>query len=257
RDDFDSDVEPVQPLLGRPLADGEAETPGDQLGLLRSKQLQAGLDLFYQPIERLTLNASAGWDKGEARQRGLEFNENNKQNPSAVAIAELGPWTRAESEWTADFDDRTWFAGVGGTVGIVPGRVTLSANYTLSLSRTDIVYAGYGVTNWDGTPYPPTHQFGFESPPTVRQDSHVADFRLEFPLVRDLAMVAGYTFDYYKLEDWQQDFSAPWYEQVGTEFLLRDTSRSNQWGNRLFNLGRYLAPEYSAHLGYLSLAYRF
>ena len=41
------------------------------------------------------------------------------------------------------------------------------------------------------------------------------------------------------------------------ETLLRDTSRSYQWGNRLFNLGTYLAPGYDAHIGFVGLRYRF
>ena len=255
RDDFDSEVQPVQPLLGLPVADASAATPGDQFGLLRSERQQIGLDLFYAPVERWGLNASVGWDRGESRSRSIEFNENNKQNPSAIATAELGPWTRAGSEWTADFDDRTWYAGAGGSYEI--GRVTVSANYTLSLSKVDLAYSGFGVTNFDGTPFPPTHQFGFESPPPVRHDSHVADLRVDFPLVGRVMVAAGYLYDSYRIRDWQQDFAAPWYEQVGTEFLLRDTSRSHQWGNRLFNLGRFLAPGYTAHLGYLSLTYSF
>ena len=39
--------------------------------------------------------------------------------------------------------------------------------------------------------------------------------------------------------------------------LLRDTSRSFQWGNRLFNLGTYLAPNYDAHIGFVGFRYRF
>ena len=44
---------------------------------------------------------------------------------------------------------------------------------------------------------------------------------------------------------------------AASEFLLRDTSRSHQWGNRLLNLGRYLAPGYTSHLAYASFTYRF
>jgi MtrB/PioB family decaheme-associated outer membrane protein len=257
RDDFDSDVRPVQPLLGKPLADSLAATPGDQLGLLRSTRRQVSVDLVYTPAERLSLNAFAGWDAGDARQRGLEFNENNKQNPSAVATAELGPWTRATSEWTADADDRTRYGGVGATFGIVPGRVSLSANYTVSLSRIDVEYAGFGVTNWDGTPFPPNHQFAFQSAPRVRQEFRVADLRLELTTMRNAVMVVGYTYDAYRLRDWQQDLEGSWVEPVGSEFLLRDSSRSHQWGNRLFNMGRLLAPSYTAHSGYAGVTYRF
>jgi len=45
-------------------------------------------------------------------------------------------------------------------------------------------------------------------------------------------------------------------ETVGSEFLLRDTSRAFQWENRLFKLGTPLAPDYKAHIGRATLALR-
>jgi MtrB/PioB family decaheme-associated outer membrane protein len=257
RDDFDSDVEPVQPLIDRDLPDRLATTPGDQLGVLDDERRQVSVDFFYTPAERLSLNASLGWDAGESKQRGLEFNENNKENPSAVATAVLGPWTRASNEWTADLDDDTRYAGLGGTFEVVP-NVTLSANYTLSLGELDIEYAGFGVTSFDGTLFPPNHEFAFAAnPPTVKHDSHIGDLRLEFPLIHAVMMQVGYTYDYYRIHDWQQNDVEPWVEPVGSELLLRDTSRSNQWGNRLFNMGTLKAPGYTAHIGYASFSYQF
>ena len=75
--------------------------------------------------------------------------------------------------------------------------------------------------------------------------------------MRAATIVAGYSFENYDLEDWQQSATAPWVEVVGADTLIRDSSRSFQWGNRLFNLGTYLAPEYTAHVGFLGLRYRF
>ena len=257
RDDFDADVSPSQPLLDRSLADSAAATPGDQLGLRRSEQRRISVDLVYTPVERLSLNAFGGWDVGKTEQRSLEFNENNKQNPSAVATADLGPWTRPESQWTADTDDRTRYAGVGASLGVIPGRVSLSASYTMAISTVDIAYDGFGLTNFDGTPYPTNNQFAFQTPPTVRNESHVADVRLEVPVLRHVGLMVGYTYDFYKLTDYQQDVETLWFEPVVSELLLRDTSRSHQWGNRLFNLGRFQAPGYRAHLGYATITYRF
>ncbi len=67
----------------------------------------------------------------------------------------------------------------------------------------------------------------------------------------------GYSYERFRLADWQQETTLPWVEPVGSEFLLRDTSRSHQWGNRLFNLGSYFAPSYRAHIGYVAFTYRF
>lgn len=54
-----------------------------------------------------------------------------------------------------------------------------------------------------------------------------------------------------------QGDSFPWVEPVGSEFLLRDTARSQRWGHRLFNLGSFLAPSYDAHIAWLGFTYRF
>jgi hypothetical protein len=255
-DDFDSDVAPAQPLLGTSLVDAEARTPGDQLGWLDDSRLRSGVDVFVQPSPRVGVNAFVNYDKGSSLQRSMEFNENNKQNPSTIATAELGPWTRASSQWTADFDDRTWSLGAGGTFQIVPERLTLVADYTVSLADIDIEYAGFGVTNFDGTPFPPDHQFAFTSPPAIREDLHLVNLRFEIP-IRTLMLILGYTFEDYALDDWQQGSDSPWVEAVGSDTLLRDTSRSHQWGNRLFNLGTFLAPSYTAHIGFAGFSYRF
>lgn len=256
KDDFDSDVLPSQPLLGTGLNDQAAITPGDQLGRLNDTQTRYGLDLFGQPTERVALNAFINYDQGRGLQRSIEFNENNKANPSSIATAELGPWTRASNQWTADSADRTWNGGLGATLQLVPERLTLVADYTLSLASVDITYGGFGVTNFDGTPFPPNHQFAFSSPPAIREDLHVVNLRFEIPL-RAVMLLVGYTYENYFLDDWQQGSTAPWVEPVGAETLLRDTSQSYQWGNRLFNLGTYLAPSYDAHFGTVGFRYRF
>jgi MtrB/PioB family decaheme-associated outer membrane protein len=256
RDDFDSDVTPSQPLLGTGLPEQAAVSPGDQLGKLEDNRLRYGADVFVQLNPRVTVNAFLNYDKGSSLERSLEFNENNKQNPSAVATAELGPWTRASSQWTADIDDRTWSGGLGATFQVVPERVTLAADYTVSLADVEIAYSGYGVTNFNGTPFPPNHQFAFSSPPTVEENLHVINLRCEIP-IKTIVLVAGYSYEQYDLNDWQQGSQAPWVEPVASDTLLRDTSRSYQWGNRLFNFGTYLAPGYHANIGFIGFRYRF
>jgi MtrB/PioB family decaheme-associated outer membrane protein len=257
RDDFESDVQPVQPLLHLAVADREAITPGDQLGLLRSGSRQISADLMYMPGERLALNASMGYDVGTSDTRSIEFNENNKKNPGTVATASLGPWTRRSSQWTADMEDRTRYAGVGGSFDIIPGRVLANANYTVSLSSLDIDYAGFGVVNFDGVPFPDDNQFAFRTPEAVKQKTHTASASLSFPLVRAVAAQLGWQYESYVVRDWQQEPSAPQFEPVFSDLYLRDTSRSHQWGNRLFNMGSYLAPGFTGHVLHGGLSYTF
>lgn len=256
-DDFDSEVTPVQPLADLAVADRLAFTPGDQLGLLRSESRQFSTDLSYAPSDRFGLTLSYGFDLGESNMRSLEYNENNKKNPSAVNTVSLGPWTRASSQWTADFEDLTQYGGFGGTVELVPGKATVNFNYTLSLSDMDIVYGGFGLLEWNGTPLPDNNQFAFRTPPPVTQNTHTANVTVDFPLFGSVDARVGWIFEKYSIKDWQQEAATPWFEPVHSELFLRDTSRSHQWGNRLYNMGSYLAPGFTGHAFHVGLSYTF
>ena len=256
KDDFDSGVSAVQPLLGTGFADAAAYTPGNQLGLLEDSRTRYGIDAFVQPAARVTLNAFVNLDKGDSFMKSIEFNENNKANPGVIGTAALGPWTRASSQWTADTDDKTWSAGIGTSIQVRPDRVLLTADYSASLADIDLTYGGFGVTNFDGTPFPPNHEFAFSTPPQTTEDWRTLNLRLEFTFAR-ATLVARYSYETYDLSDWQQDGTGFWVESVGADTLLRDSSRSHQWGNRLFNLGTTLAPSYDAHIGFLGMQYRF
>jgi len=256
-DDFDSNVKPTQPLAGLSVADKDASTPGIQLGLLKRQQQQFSLDATYTPNDRIGLNASYGSDVGTSFSRGIEFNENNKMNPSAVATTTLGPWTRASSEWTADFNDNSRFLMLGGTADVVPNKLTVNASYTNSQADMDITYAGFGLVDQTGTPLASNHEFGFQSPTTVTQRSQALDLSLQAPLRTHMQVRLGVRFEKFTLDDWQQSAGTPQFETVGTDLLLRDTSRSNQWGNRLLSLGSYLAPSYNGTAVYVGLTYGF
>ncbi|HEY3287167.1 MAG TPA: MtrB/PioB family outer membrane beta-barrel protein [Gemmatimonadaceae bacterium] len=256
-DDFDSDVTSVQPLIGLSVADREARTPGKQLGLLKRSQQQLSFDATYAPNDRLGLNASYGYDLGTSDMRGIEFNENNKMNPSAINTAVLGPWTRESSEWTANFEDRNTYMMLGGTYALVPNRVTVAVNFTSARADMDLAYGGFGATSFDGTPLPATNEYAFQSPTPVQQRTTVTDVSLVAPLFGRIQARLGLRNERYTLDDWQQSAGTPQFETVGSDLLLRDTSRSHQWGNRLPNLGSYLAPAYNGTAVYVGLTYGF
>ncbi|MDQ8154613.1 MAG: MtrB/PioB family outer membrane beta-barrel protein [Gemmatimonadota bacterium] len=257
-DDFDSDVTSIKPLMGLAVADQMAATPGKQLGLLKRTQQQLSLDVTYAPTERLAVSASYGRDVGTSDMRGIEFNENNKMNPSAINTAILGPWTRESSEWTAAFDDRNVFAMFGGTYELVPGKMTLAATVSSSRADMDIVYGGFGLVSFDGTPIASNNEYGFQTPPTVQQRMTVSDLSLVAPLFGRMEGRIGLRNEKFTLDDWQQSTGTLQFETVGgTDLLLRDTSRSHQWGNRLPNLGSYLAPSFAGTSVYVGITYGF
>ena len=266
-DDYASGVKPSQPLAGTTLADAAAFTPGDQLGLLASESNRYALDTSLAVNQQLNLNAFYARETIENTQRGLEFNENNKANPSAATTADLGAWTEARGQWVAKTQDRTNTVGAGIGYQIIPGKLNFVTDYSFSHGKVDIDYSGYGSPS-SGTRTAgvistaerlDTNEFAFRNPTTVTHKQQTLNASLEYQVVKNLVFGLHYLFDNYRISDWMQDSSSPWAESVGSEFLLRDTSSatSNQWGNRLVNMGSYLGPDYDAHLGYVSMTYKF
>jgi MtrB/PioB family decaheme-associated outer membrane protein len=265
KDDYESGVTPVQPILGTGVADENLFTPGDQLGLLESKSNRIGLDASYVPTDRLMLTAFGSRETIENTQRGMEFNENNKLNPTTRVGNDLGGWDERfaeDSQWMAITDDKTNTIGLGVGYEIIPGTLRLATDYSYSHGKVDIAYSGLGsvATGNAGSTLPAsTDQYAFSSPPTVTHKQYNLNATLEYQFMKNLVAGVHYIYDRYKISDWMQEENNPWTESVGSEFLLRDTSSatSNQWGNRLINLGSYLGPSYEAHFGAVTLTYRF
>lgn len=264
-DDFASDVAPVAPLAGTavPLpnpADANALTPGQQLGLLKDKRQNLTLDIQLVPTERWTINAFADREWTVSNQRGMVFNEQFRNEPSEPTIqgpTALGPWTDPGGLYNARIKDATNTVGLGVGREIIPGKLRLLADFSLSLAEADLEYSGFGSDPaalgraWE------TFDFGFNTPRTLKFKQSVVNASLEYNLLQDLILGVHYLYNYYRIEDWAQEPFGPWVERVGSEFFLHDSSRDNRWGNRLVNMGSYLAPSYDANVGYLTMTYRF
>ena len=264
-DDFDSDVTPVAPLAGTtvPLpnpADADALTPGRQLGLLEEKRRNANVDAHYTAVERWNLSLFAEWEEVAADSRGMVFNENQRREPSNSGIqvpTQLGPWTDPNRLYDVRSEDRTTTLGLGMAYDIVPGKLRLSTDYTLSRGKVQLAYRGYGSDpdylgrDWE------TFQFGFNDPETVRHNRHALNASLNYRLTGKLTFGLHYLFDRYRIDDWAQEPAGAWVEEVGSEFYWRDTSLDNRWGNRLVSLGGTLSPSYDAHVGFVAMTHRF
>ncbi|MBI5472309.1 MAG: MtrB/PioB family outer membrane beta-barrel protein [Ignavibacteriae bacterium] len=264
-DDFASDVVPVAPLAGTtvPLptpSDANALTPGQQLGLLRDKRQNVGLNIQFVPAEHWTFIAFFDREWTASDQRGMVFNEGFRNEPSEPTIqgpTALGPWTDPGGIYNSNIKDVTNTVGAGIGYEIIPDKLRLLTDFSLSATTTDLSYTGFGSDPaligraWE------TFDFGFNSPRTVKFNQSVVNASLEYNVLQNLILGLHYLFNHYRIEDWMQEPVGPWVEQVGSEFYLRDTSRDNRWGNRLVAFGSYLAPSFDAHVGYLTMTYKF
>jgi hypothetical protein len=139
----------------------------------------------------------------------------------------------------------------------IPGKLRMETDFSVSLASVKMEYSGYGSDAafigqaWE------TFQFGFNDPEERKYNQYIFNISLEYNVLKNLIVGLQYSFDQYQIQDWSEEAIGPWVEQVGSEYLLRDTSRDNRWGNRLVRMGSNLAPGYKAHMGFLTLAYQF
>jgi MtrB/PioB family decaheme-associated outer membrane protein len=267
KDDFDSDVKPTQPLLNfkdNPIADVDRNrwTIGQQLGLLEEKSYNYGLDANYTPSERWSFRFFANREVLESDIRGMVFNENRRENPSAIGsdIANLGAWDDPRYLYNMTTKDRTNTAGIGGGYEILPGKLRLSADYTYSRGSVEWDYSGYGTdfsATATGEPNWEINQFGFRSPDTVRHVQNVLNVVLEYQVVENFIVGLHYLYDRFRSDDWLADADGPWVQETGSEYFLQDTSRDNRWGNRLVSMGNDLSPSYDNHVGFLTMTLKF
>ena len=257
KDDFNSNVSPSQPLLNYEgtltIVPGDRIlfTPGSQVGMLKDERKFYGVDVSYVPNQRLRFGAFASREEANTLQRGFEFDDANKAAPSVVGAGGISGFA-SNGQWTADIKDTTHTVGASVGIAIIPKKLNLNTAYTYSAGKVDIKSAGWGATSADNT------QYAFGTPPTVRNNRHTVNLSVDYELIKDLTVALGYMYEYYKIQDWQQSNNSPWTQPVnGNEFFTRDSSASNQWGNRLPNLGAYLAPSYQSHVVSLGATYKF
>ncbi|MBI3003816.1 MAG: MtrB/PioB family outer membrane beta-barrel protein [Ignavibacteriales bacterium] len=264
-DDFASDVGPVAPLAGTTVtlptpADANALTPGKQLGLLGDKRQNFLLNIQFVPAEQWTINTFVDREQGLSDQRGLVFNENFRNEPSEPTIqgpTALGPWTDPGGLYDARTMEATNTVGVGIACEIIPSKLRLLTDFSLSLATVDIEYSGFGSDPAELGRAWETFAFGFNDPGTIKYSQSVVNASLDYNVVQNLVLGLHYLYSRYVIQDWVQEPVGPWVERVGSEFMLRDSSRDERWGNRLVSMGSYLAPSYEAHVGYLTMTYRF
>lgn len=252
-DDYDSDVQSIIPFAGTAFKGAGSRTVGVQTGLLTSSSQSLGFDANYAPTDRWSMNAFVTREGLKYDESGSGFDDGEKTNDQAGLIGTPGKsWADPANRWRANTDDETTTFGLGGHFDIIPARLTLSGDFAWSSGTVNIDYSGYGADQPLTTTY-----FAFRSPDEASNKQRTANFGIEYEVGTKLTVGLHYLYEHWDTEDWMQEPSGGWYEQVGSEYFVRDTTRDNRWGNRLPRLGSYLSPGYGANVAWLTAGYHF
>ncbi len=251
-DDFDSDVSPVQPLAGTTFGGANDLTPGIQLGLLSQDITRISFDANWTASDRFSANAFVSIDGIDSVQRSMAYNEATRTNAQTPQVGTPGQaWSNAGNIWRAAHEDETDTIGAGISYAFIPDRLTMNADYTYSNGTVGIAYSGYGSDQPLTTTY-----YAWSSPTDVEHVRKNANVSLEYQLPRGFVVSGGYLYEDYDVEDWMAEPTGDWVEAVN-DYFVRDSTLDNRWGNRLVRLGGYLAPSYSASVGFVKVGYNW
>lgn len=243
----------------------DAPVDPTQLGLLRDEAKQLSLDFNYVANEGLSLNAFLSREMMEFDQRGRYLDENNRLFGATNRIANgVMDWQNGDGRylWNAYMEDRTNTLGLGLAYAPEGAGYEFNAGFTHSRGKVMIEYvpgarlfeddtaAGYSYSEWT-------------SPPDVsfKTNALTLDYSREFGEQWTIGL--RYLYEVYRVTDWQQEGNVAGHQIPVNPWFIADLdpetagTSQDRAGSRLIRLGDVLAPDYDAHVGLVTLTYRW
>ena len=221
---------------------------GSRFGLKKSENFTGGLDAAYNPSERLTLFLNYTRENRKSNmQSGAKddaFDLASTTDNEAVLFGNFNP----ANDWNSEIREKTDTVGLGAAVQLVPGKLTLNANYNLSYSKMDFDNSnpnrdlaiangfaqGAKLANAVAQPWP-----------SVVNRLHEIKGNLAYNWFANLTVGVSYLFEWYKLDDFAWDNLNPYMAGLSAENSTR------------FVFADATYKQYETHVGQVYMVYKF
>jgi len=221
---------------------------GSRFGLKKSENFTGGLDAAYNPSERLTLflNYTRENRKSNMKSGAKDdaFDLASTTDNEAVLFGNFNP----ANDWNSEIREKTDTVGIGAAVQLVPGKLTLNANYNLSYSKMDFDNSnpnkdlaiangfaqGAKLANSVAQPWP-----------SVVNRLHEIKGNLAYKWFANLTVGVSYLFEWYKLDDFAWDSLNPYMAGLSAENSTRFV-----FADATYN-------RYETHTGQVYMVYKF
>lgn len=181
-------------------------------GVKRQHEYSFGFDANYTPIKWMTLYGFYVNDFGKFKM----------SNISRTGSLDFGP----ANTWNSSVDDRTQSIGAGLTATLIPDHLTLNLGYNYSRAIGKILTTNPGSIESDFRAGAQAFPF-----PDTRSELHNIAAVLSYKFNRYATIGARYTFERYRLDDFQWDSLQPYVfpntVDNASRFLLLDSRYSN------------------------------
>ena len=165
----------------------------NRFGLKKNENIAGGIDAAYVVSEALSFYANyvREYHKGEM-QSGAK--DDAFDGPLNALIPPGGAPFNPENYWNSDIYEKVDTIGVGSTVQLIPGKLALNANYSLSYSDMDV-----NTYNPNGT----VKLLNAAAQDWTRIKNRFQEVKadLGYNFTRNLKAGVTYLFEWYKLDD--------------------------------------------------------
>lgn len=189
-----------------------------ELGLVDQRYFSTGMDASWTPTDRLLFHLFYDYEERRSKQDSLSWSPFSSP-------------TNLSNGWSTRDTDRFHTTGLGFEFTVIPERVTLGAEYLFARSR-EILDTRVNTFRED-RPFP-----------DATTELHDVSLRSELHLTENFSLRVGYLYERFKSRDWQID-------EVCPACLAADGDEA-----AVLALGEE-SPDYSAHVGTVSLIFRF
>lgn len=197
------------------------------LGLQSGEGYTIGLDLSWNPIDRLSLYAGYVHDRLKQKMR-------SRSRP----VTGTTTFDYPDYDWISKIGDTTDSAYAGLRLAIIPKRLdwSLDASY----------HYGYGAVN-DSNPVPPTSGTAAQDTtatakvfPPSKDELFRLDTKLRYSFAKYWFATLGYAFEKFRESDWRSDNLVPFTPAFGSSLWMGNDPR-----------------DYAAHIVTATLGFRF
>ena len=199
--------------------------PQAQFGIQDSHNYSPSVGFLYMPLEWVKLFGDYNWDR------------NNWSLATNNGLTATVPGTSSKGRDTVNT------FSLGGDMELIKNLLGFRLQYSFSQALSQINSTGGGIGTAAAQDYPP-------------MSSHWNELlaRLEYKISKNLALRLGYYFNQFKGQDYGVDIMKPWMGDVIDPGASAAQLASQ--GRSIF-LGDAFKGNYSAHVGFISLAFKF
>lgn len=220
------DLEPIEHLgIGLEYAYKLDDYDETIIGLTKAQRHEFYVDVAYEIPQTVKLSAYFDYEKTKNQSASRNFTTN------ANAIPTLTPSATAYN-WNATTKDDNWGYGVGAEVPVLKDKFTVVASW--SHERTNGTNDLKSQNNY-GSPI----SFGTYD----NTETKAINLKTIYQFTKNVDITAGYGYERYTYSD-------PGYD--GYTYVMNNTTSPTS-----YLTGAYADSNYEAHLGYISMGYKF